>query len=167
MLPTHRIDGRDHRVLPLRRGTCQRLEIDGSPLEASLRWTGEHQGVLTVNGREHPVAAAQDGPVVFVHLAGRTWRIESIQGFAGRTEGGGADGGIRAPMPGVAVEIEVGVGDQVAANQRLALIESMKMQTEITAPVSGVVAAVRVAPGDSFDRGAVLIELEPSAECAE
>lgn len=149
-------------MLPLRRGACQRLEIDGSPLEASLRWTGDHEGVLTVNGREHPVAAAQDGPVLFVHLEGRTWRIETIQGFADRTEGGGADGGIRAPMPGVAVEIEVEVGDQVAANQRLALIESMKMQTEITAPVPGVVTAVRVAPGESFERGAVLIEVERS-----
>ena len=65
-------------------------------------------------------------------------------------------------MPGVAVEIEVEVGDQVAANQRLALIESMKMQTEITAPVPGVVTAVRVAPGESFERGAVLIEVERS-----
>ena len=73
---------------------------------------------------------------------------------------GGADGGIRAPMPGVAVEIEVSVGDQVEANQRLALIESMKMQTEIKAPVAGTVRAVRVAPGDSFERGAVLIEVE-------
>ena len=162
MNATHRIDGQKHRVLPLRRGDCQRLEIDGSPLEASLRWTGDHEGVLTVNGHEHPVAAAQDGPVLFVHLEGRTRRIETIQGFADRTEGGAADGGIRAPMPGVAVEIEVEVGDQVAANQRLALIESMKMQTEITAPVPGVVTAVRVAPGESFERGAVLIEVERS-----
>ena len=167
MLPTHRIDGREHHVLPLRRGPCQRLQIDGNPVDASLRWTGDHEGVLTLEGREHPVAAVQDGPVLFVHLEGRTWRIEAIQGFAGRTEAGGGDGAIRAPMPGVAVEIAVGVGDQVAANQRLALIESMKMQTEVTAPVAGVVTAVRVAPGESFDRGTVLIEVEGSAPCAE
>ncbi len=164
---THRIEGRDHQVRPLRRGACQRLQIDGSLFEASLHWTGDHEGVLTIDGQPHSVAAAQDGPVLFVHLDGRTWRIESIQGFADRTDGAGADGGIRAPMPGVVVEIEVSVGDQVAANQRLALIESMKMQTEITAPVSGVVTAVPVAPGESFDRGAVLIAVERSAECAE
>lgn len=160
MNPTHRIDGHDHRVLPRRRGACQRLEIDGSPLKASLRWTGDHEGVLTVNGREHPVAAAQDGPMLFVHLEGRTWRIECVRGFADRSEGGGADGGIRAPMPGVVLEIDVAAGDAVTENQRLALIESMKMQTEIKAPMAGTVRAVHVAPGDSFERGAVLIEVE-------
>ncbi|MYG14413.1 MAG: acetyl-CoA carboxylase biotin carboxyl carrier protein subunit, partial [Gammaproteobacteria bacterium] len=70
---------------------------------------------------------------------------------------------VRAPMPGVVIEIDVQAGDGVAENQRLALIESMKMQTEITAPSAGTVTAVHVAPGASFERGATLIELERSA----
>ncbi len=164
MRPTHRIDGQEHRVTPLRRSASQLLEVDGTQLEASLRWTGDHEAVLTVNGSEHQVHAAQDGATLFVHLDGRSWRIESLNGFAGRMDGGsGADGRIRAPMPGVVVEIDVRPGDAVAENQRLALIESMKMQTEITAPMAGTVTAVHVERGGSFDRGAALMELERNA----
>ena len=168
MRPTHRIDGRAHRVTPLRRGlrqaATQLLDIDGVRLEASLRWTGDHAAILTVEGREHRVYAAQDGPTLFVHLDGHSWRVESMVGFAGPAEGGtAADGRICAPMPGVVVEIDVRAGDAVAENQRLALIESMKMQTEITTPVAGAVTAVHVAPGESFDRGATLIEVQRSA----
>ena len=163
MRPTHRIDGQAHQVKPLRRGPSQLLEIDGIQLEASLRWTGDHEAVLTVDGRQHRLHAAQDGTTLFVHLDGHSWRIESLNGFADRSEGGGgADGHIRAPMPGVVVEIDVQAGDAVAENQRLALIESMKMQTEITAPTAGTVTAVHVEPGGSFERGATLIELERS-----
>ena len=164
MRPTHSIDGQAHRVMPLRRGPSQVLDIDGTTLEASLRWTGDHEAVLTVDGCEHPIHAAQDGTTLFVHLDGHSWRIESLDGFADRSDGGsGADGRIRAPMPGVLVEIDVGVGDAVAENQRLALIESMKMQTEITAPLAGTVTAVHVAPADTFERGAALIDVEGNA----
>ena len=163
MRPTHRIDGHEHCVRPLRRGPSQLLDIDGVQLEASLRWTGDHEAVLTVDGSEQLVHAAQDGTTLFVHLDGHTWRIEAVNGFADRSAGGGADGQVRAPMPGVAIEVHVQAGDEVAENQRLALIESMKMQTEITAPLAGTVTAVHVAPGASFERGAALIELERSA----
>ena len=167
MRPTHSIGGQDHRVAPIRRGdgpdAVQLLEIDGAHHEAGLRWIDAHQATLTFEGKEHPVHFAQDGATLFVHLGGRSWRIESVGGFAGRTEGGGADGNINAPMPGVVLEIDVEEGDAVSANQRLALIESMKMQTEIKSPMAGTVTAVRVAPGDTFERGATLIEVEGNA----
>ena len=164
MRATHSIDGQDHCVLPIRWSAgpdgSQLLEIDGVRRRAGLGWIDEHQAVLTYEGETHRVHFAQDGPTLFVHIDGRSWRIESVGGFAGHAEGGGTDGNISAPMPGVVLEIDVAAGDAVTENQRLALIESMKMQTEIKAPVAGTVRAVRVAPGDSFERGAVLIEVE-------
>lgn len=163
MRPTHRIDGEEHCVRPLRRGPNPLLDIDGVRHEASLHWTGDHEAVLAVDGSEHPIHAAQDGTTLFVHLEGQTWRIETVNGFADRSAGTGAGGQVRAPMPGVVIEIDVRAGDRVAENQRLALIESMKMQTEITAPLAGTVTTVHVAPGASFERGATLIELERSA----
>lgn len=164
MRPTHSIGGQDHRVAPIRRGdgpdAVQLLEIDGVRYQARLRWLDEHQAVLTFEGEEHLVHFAQDGATLFAHIDGHSWRIESVGGFAARTEGSGADGNISAPMPGVVLEIDVEEGDAVSANQRLALIESMKMQTEIKSPMAGTVLGVRVAPGDTFERGATLIEVE-------
>ena len=53
----------------------------------------------------------------------------------------------------------VGTGDVVAEGEVLAVIERMKMQTEIKAPRAGVVDRVPVAVGDSFDQGAALVVL--------
>jgi len=55
---------------------------------------------------------------------------------------------IRAPFPGVVVEIEIETGTQVGANQQLIIIESMKMEMVINAPTSGVVQHIGVQVGD-------------------
>jgi biotin carboxyl carrier protein len=55
----------------------------------------------------------------------------------------------------------------VTAGQVLVVIESMKMQSEITAARDGVVDQVFVAVEDTFDRGAALVALVPEAEEAE
>jgi biotin carboxyl carrier protein len=67
-------------------------------------------------------------------------------------------------MPGTVVEVTVAVGDEVSQGQRLVVIESMKMQSELVAERDGVVASVFRAVGDTFDRGAPLVSLEPEEE---
>ncbi len=57
------------------------------------------------------------------------------------------------------IEVLVTVGDQVEAGQTLAVMEAMKMEHPLTAPGTGVVAAVHTSAGASVDEGAVLIEL--------
>jgi len=63
-------------------------------------------------------------------------------------------------MPGTVQAVHVAAGDQVTAGQVLVVIESMKMQSEITAGRDGVVERVLVDVGDTFDRGAALVALE-------
>jgi biotin carboxyl carrier protein len=67
---------------------------------------------------------------------------------------------IVAPMPGRIVRIACAPGDAVAKGAPLVVIEAMKMQNELCAKADSVVRAVRIAAGDTVDRGAVLIELE-------
>ena len=69
-----------------------------------------------------------------------------------------------APMPGTVVSVAVGTGDEGADGQGVAVIESMKMQTEIKAPRAGVVDRLPVAVGDSFDQGAAVVVLQPEQE---
>ena len=67
---------------------------------------------------------------------------------------------LRAPMPGKIVKITVAIGDQVKAKQRLAIIESMKMENQLLSPGAGAVSAIHFKPGDQVDADAVIIELE-------
>jgi biotin carboxyl carrier protein len=63
--------------------------------------------------------------------------------------------------------VTVKPGDEVTAGQIIAIIESMKMQTEIPAPRDGVVDRVLVSVGGNFDGGAPLVALVPEAESSD
>ena len=56
---------------------------------------------------------------------------------------------VRAPMPGLVVQVTVSVGRDVAAGEVLVVLESMKMENELSAPRRGVVKAIHVAVGDT------------------
>jgi biotin carboxyl carrier protein len=56
---------------------------------------------------------------------------------------------VRAPMPGLVVQIPVSVGQEVAAGDVLVVLESMKMENELPAPRGGVVRVVHVSVGDT------------------
>jgi biotin carboxyl carrier protein len=64
-------------------------------------------------------------------------------------------------MPGTVIAVAVAPGEAVTQAQVLVVIESMKMQSEITAPRAGTIASVHVAVGDVFERGATLVALSP------
>ena len=65
-------------------------------------------------------------------------------------------------MPGSIVAVNAKVGDTVAVGDSLVVLESMKMQNEITAPVAGEVKSVSCSPGDQVAFGAVLVEIKPA-----
>jgi len=73
-----------------------------------------------------------------------------------RTKGGGD---LKSIMPGVVIKLLVQVGDTVAKDQPLLILEAMKMQNEIAAPVAGKVTALHVREGQAVASGAKLASL--------
>ncbi len=63
-------------------------------------------------------------------------------------------------MAGVVLEYLVKLGDQIAVDQDVVMLESMKMQIPIQSSVSGTVKALKVDEGDFVVDGDVLIEVE-------
>ena len=68
-------------------------------------------------------------------------------------------GRLTAPMPGKVVSFAVKAGDKVSKGQALAVMEAMKMEHTIAAPVDGVVEELLYAPGDQVAEGAELLKL--------
>jgi biotin carboxyl carrier protein len=67
---------------------------------------------------------------------------------------------LRAPMPGLIVQLRVKVGDTVAAGAGLVVMEAMKMENELRTTSAGKVRAVHVAVGAAVEKGALLVELD-------
>jgi biotin carboxyl carrier protein len=59
--------------------------------------------------------------------------------------------------------VRVAVGDRIAAGQALLVIEAMKMQNEIQAPLPGAVTAIHCQAGGRVEQGALVLEYEPDA----
>jgi methylmalonyl-CoA carboxyltransferase small subunit len=66
----------------------------------------------------------------------------------------------RSPVSGIVVKATAQVGQTLQVGDVLLILEAMKMETSVTAPVAGKVAAIKVGPGDSVQSGQVLVEFE-------
>jgi biotin carboxyl carrier protein len=67
---------------------------------------------------------------------------------------------VRAVIPGRVVSVAVNPGDEVAAGDRLVIVEAMKMQNDVKAPRAGRVKRVAVGAGQTVELRDVLVELE-------
>lgn len=65
----------------------------------------------------------------------------------------------RSPIAGAIVSVAVTVGDRIRKDDPLAIIDAMKMETVVGAPVDGIVEEVAIAPGDAVKPGQVLCRL--------
>ncbi len=68
-------------------------------------------------------------------------------------------GDVSAPMPGKIVSVAVQAGSSVALHDLLVVLEAMKMEHRIEAPVAGTVGAVHVATGDVVAAGVPLVTI--------
>ena len=104
---------------------------------------------------------------------GAGWELVSARGRwlvkpgpAPSTSSGSAtlDGQVRAPMPGKVLDIVVEPGQEVAADEVVAVLEAMKIEISLTAPFAGTVGAISADPGDLVGLRQVIVTIEPHAE---
>ncbi len=67
---------------------------------------------------------------------------------------------VQAPLPGVILAINVKVGDTVKTDQKLLVMEAMKMENNIQSEKSGVIKSIAVGLGSIVLQGDLLIEIE-------
>jgi acetyl-CoA/propionyl-CoA carboxylase biotin carboxyl carrier protein len=107
---------------------------------------------------------ARHGDTAFVDVEGQSLEfrlasppaVEEAVRHATRSEGIEL---LAAPMPGRVVAVRRRAGEPVAAHEPVVVLEAMKMEHAISAPLAGTVTAVHVEPGDQVQRGDVLAEV--------
>ncbi|MFP4846199.1 biotin/lipoyl-containing protein [Winogradskyella sp. PE311] len=67
---------------------------------------------------------------------------------------------IKAPMPGLILEISVNEGEEVKENDALIILEAMKMENVINSPRDGIIKSISVKQGETVDKNSLLITFE-------
>lgn len=141
------------------------LVVTSDGLAAEVRIL-HHDGatmLIEISRAGHPprrvrLAGARAGDKRQLWIDGRTLSAERVRRSAA---GSGPDNGsLSASIPAIVSQILVAPGDEVAAGDKLILLESMKMVIPIQAPRDGRVARILCAPGESVPAGVPLVELE-------
>lgn len=120
---------------------------------------------VIVDGEEFAVEVERDGDVFQATVSGKTFSIEIPEApkaapkRAARSGQGKKSGVISANIPGKVVTIEVSEGDEVSEGHVVLILEAMKMQNEITAPISGTVKQITCEEGQSIEANIPLMEI--------
>ena len=135
-----------------------RKKTDGAEKEAPISVksgvtsvSGPRDYTITVDGRAYQVQVNAGGTVA----ADNSEKTPVSVPIATQTSG--ID--IPAPTPGNIVRLEVEVGDTIAKEQTLLVMEAMKMESEVKSPQAGVVQAVYVKEGTTVQTGDALLSL--------
>jgi 3-methylcrotonyl-CoA carboxylase alpha subunit len=133
--------------------TTAPLAFDALPAESGTRVD------LQFNGHRQTVQSWQFGEDVHLFCDLGATVITELDALAHAGEVAAEGGRLTAPMPGKVVSFSVKAGDAVKKGQPLAVMEAMKMEHTIAAPVDGTVAELLYAPGDQVAEGSELLKL--------
>ncbi|WP_440100120.1 acetyl/propionyl/methylcrotonyl-CoA carboxylase subunit alpha [Streptosporangium sp. H16] len=134
------------------------------PVRARLADEGIEGGdvLVTLGGTARRYAVARDGDggdTIWLGRDGDAWALtrRHLGDPGDRTGAGGpGDGQVRSPMPGTVLVVKAGLRERVAEGQPLLIVEAMKMEHTVTAPIGGIVAELRVRAGQAVAMDAVL-----------
>jgi acetyl-CoA/propionyl-CoA carboxylase biotin carboxyl carrier protein len=131
-------------------GSYTTRTVEGGALDALVRL--EAGG----NGEAKP-AVARAATLMVQGTPVRLWNPALGAAISGAEPGAEAGQGVvTAPMHGTVLKVLVAEGDQVAAGQAVAVLETMKMETSVGATVSGAIETVKVQPGDVVEAGEIV-----------
>ena len=136
------------RVLQVAPG-CSRVTVDGATVEVEVEQLGGHERRLATSGRSHRTVISEQGSHLLVEVDGVPHRVSHDEG-----------GIVRSHAPGIVVSLPVAEGDEVDAGDVVAVLESMKMESSLTAPRAGRVRRVLVGPNTQVGARTPLVQID-------
>ena len=127
-----------------------------------------HVRKVIIDGEEFEVDVEIDGESYRATIEGQTFEFMIPESKTSSPRKRGSRGGrkrsgtVSASMPGKVVTVEVSLGDSVEEGQTVLILEAMKMQNEVAAPISGTISAVHCEDGMSVEANVPLIVIEPA-----
>jgi 3-methylcrotonyl-CoA carboxylase alpha subunit len=139
------------------------LQLDVAGESESFSFAAVTHGIdVHLGERRQILNVYKNGAAVHIFSAQGATHVTTIDALAHAGDNQTEGGRLTAPMPGKVVSFAVKAGDKVRTGQALAVLDAMKMEHTISAPMDGVVAELLYAPGDQVPEGAELLKLVTS-----
>ncbi len=118
------------------------VSVNGTPYEI---------GIKDLTAMEAPQMMVVNAPAPAVPVAAPAAKpLAAAETVGGLTT-------VKAPLPGLILEVKVSVGDTVKVGDVIIVIETMKMENNISSPAAGTIKEIKVSNGDSVSEGVPLI----------
>ncbi len=163
------VDGQEHHTVVASGDDQTLVQIGDGPLTDLDNWPvqGGKAFSLRVGNRMHLVhlTGMDSKGNVMATINGRPVPLQVMdelkaQALASLGSAAG-NGTIAADIPGLVVEVKVGVGQVVHQGEPVIVVEAMKMQNELCASVGGTVTSIPVAAGQTVNPGDPLVIIDP------
>jgi 3-methylcrotonyl-CoA carboxylase alpha subunit len=133
------------------------------PVPVTARRDGNRLDV-TYGGRVTTFLRAQAGDTLWLAAGGAAWAVDEHSLLEDAAAGAASGGPVVSPMPGTVLVVKASVGDVVTSGAPLVVVEAMKMEHTVTAPVDGVVTELHVRAGQQVALNQPLAVVTPQEE---
>ncbi len=124
--------------------------------------------LLKVNNKVYEIAVSQLSNETYSFLVNgysyelsiRTKLQEKAIEILGKRKNDKKEKQIKAPMPGLVLQIKINIGDEIKVGDPLIVLEAMKMENEIRSQANGVIKEIFVKEGLSVEKNEILLNIE-------
>jgi 3-methylcrotonyl-CoA carboxylase alpha subunit len=138
------------------------LDLDGTPTQVRGQLAPNGALRAEIGGRRLSATVIVAAEKRHVFLYGRSYLLSAVDLLYQPGEGAGPESRLTAPMPGRVTALLAEPG-RIAKGTPLLIMEAMKMEHTVRAPVDGLFKSFRCAVGDQVAEGAELVDFEPDS----